>query len=266
MSQKRHRPTVDPLLQALRREGWTERRAEKFENAYGQKLRWRVIGQMEKLGLVNVRVSPESVHCLSNRRLELYENVLSDLWAELLAGLVTQYLERVEQGKVSQAFIAYMTGVVRNLVIKNARRLGLLSEESPTELVVGICEAKEERTRRNRVARVKYFLEHRVRSELLMRCPSEHFAAVYTNIHHVSDYFFEAYIPAQCGELRWGGNVLASLLERFSEVGGELDRAAAYCGRVAPYARSEEVSLESLEGEGDAYIAGLGQDADQGWV
>ncbi len=258
--------SVDPLLQRVQRGGWTERRARGFEQAYGRKLRWRIVVQMEKLGLLQHRVTPETVDRLSSRRLELYENTLSDLWGKLLGGLVEQYLQRVEEGKVRQAFVPYMSGVIRHLVIENARKLDLLGDESPGELLRSICEAKEERTRNGRLAWAKYCLEHRVRSELLSLCPSEAFSCVYRNLHHVSDYFFECYVPAQCEELSatWG-NPLAELLRRFSEEGGELEQAAGYWGQVTPYARGETMRMESLQEEGEGYIAALAQAADQGW-
>lgn len=223
---------------------------------------------MEKLGLLQNRVSPERVNLLSTRRLELFENTLSDLWVELLDGMVSHYLEGVEGGKIHQGFLPYLNGVIRHLVIANARSLGLFGKESPAEIIRSICDAKQEKTRCAKLAWAKFCFEHKVRLELLQCCSSKRFDAAYRNIHRVVDYFFERFIPAQCNQLsKLKGRILESLLDRFVRADSDFEEALKFIGTVTPFATGEETPLRVPDGvSDDDYLSALKQASQRGWL
>lgn len=245
------------LLEEIAAKGWNEERAEEFERRYRKAIRWRIVVQMERLGLLQMKLSPERVGILSDKRLELFQDTESDVNIELLDGLIPQYLERRREGKVERDFLAYLTGVIRKLLLKNARELRLLGEETPFELLQGICQAKRER--KAKIAWAKYCLEAQVKWELLDRCPSGRFHEVYKVVHHVSDYFFEVFVPGRCELLkRVKRRPVVGMVEAL--LAEELDSALGYIGKVTPYAKMEEVKApEELEDE-EAFLDFLFQE------
>jgi len=259
---------IDPLLHKINHSGWTERLADKFEAAYGERLRWHIVVYMEKMGLLQYRFNPQFPAALSSRRLELYEDTLSDLWIKLLDGLVDQFVERVEDGRVHQDFIHYLGGVIRHLVVANARSLGLLSRETPAEIIRGICEARRETTLRAKIAWLKFCYEQRVREEILGRCSRELFPKVYRNVHHIVDYFFEKFILAQCDQFsQCPTNILNILIDRFLESDSNLTDALGFIGSVTPFATGGEVVGQVPEATSDdEYLSSLQQASQRGWV
>ncbi|HDI11703.1 MAG TPA: hypothetical protein ENF77_05265 [Candidatus Acetothermia bacterium] len=245
------------LLEEIAAKGWNEKRAEEFERRYRKAIRWRIVVQMERLGLLQMKLSPERVGILSDKRLELFQNTESDINIKLLNGLIPCYLERKKQGRVKVEFLAYVSGTIRKVLVENARRLGLLGEETPYELLQGICQAKRER--KAKIAWAKYCLEAQVRWELLDRCPSSRFQEVYKVVHHVSDYFFEVFVPGKCELLkRVKRRPVVGMVEAL--LAEELDSALGYIGKVTPYARMEEVKApEELEDE-EAFLDFLSQE------
>jgi len=247
---------VDPLLKRIRRRGWTEKLATAFQAKYERHLQWIVIVHMEKAGLLQWRIAPDQAHALSNRRLELYENTLSDMWIQLFEGLSEKYLDRVEKGRVHQEFIPYMSGVVRHLVIENARSLGLLGRETPTEILRSICEAKLEKTRETRTSWAKFCLEHKVRMDLLMIYPRDLFEDAYSRIHRVVDFFFEQFIPSKCSSLQERGHrLLDSLVEEFAESQEDYSQALDYIGTITPFADRGMDIDETAGSADDEYFA-----------
>ena len=237
---------VDFLLCKIRRSGWSERLANRFEKQYGRKLRWLIVVHMEKLGLLQSRLSPERIHLLSTRRLELFENTLSDLWLQLVESLIDDYLEGVDSRKVHQEFLPYLSGVIRHFVIANARSLGLLGRETPAQIIHSICEAKQDKTYHARVAWAKFCFEHRIRLDILHCCPSTWFNRVYRNIHRVADYFFERFIPAQCEQLaKLRSKILESLVESFASSESNFEEAIEFIGTVTPFSSGGEVIFQS---------------------
>jgi len=221
---------------------------------------------MERIGAIQWRVHPDRTHCLADRRLALYENTLSDLWYELLNGLVERYIEGIKSDKIHQNFVPYLRGVVRHQVIANARTLRLIGRETTVELLVSVCEAKRESTYLGRLAWLKFCLEKRVRQEILARSRPDVFATVYRSIHRVSDYFFEQFIPNQCERIsRKQGGVLADLLDDFTDT-AESEETHGYIGTVTPVARNidDEARVSGDEDEAE-YLTVLARASAGGW-
>jgi hypothetical protein len=255
------------LLAKVQQQGWTERLAAQFQDEFGERLRWLVVVQMERVGLLQWRIDPDRVSTLPSQRLELYENTLSDLWVRLLEGLIGQYLNRVRDGHVHQDFIPYTSGVVRHLVIENARLLGLLGRETPGEIIRSICEARLDKTRIARMAWAKFCLEHKVRSELLAAYPRSLFRRAHRSIHRVADYFFEVFIPGNCeGLASRGRRMLDSLVEDFVDSAEQCERACEYIGSVTPFANRGVVREESTDPDDSEYLAVLQQQSERGWL
>jgi hypothetical protein len=244
---------VDPLLRKIHRRGWDDNLAQAFDRKYNPQLRRLAVLHMEKFGLILHWVNPEKPRGLTTRRLELFENTLSDLWERLLGGLVSQYLEGRDEGRIEQEFVAYVGGVIRHLLIANARNLHIIGEETPAEIVRNICQSRRERTLHAKVAWAKFCLEHKVRAGFLFACSREQFEEAYANVHHVSDYFFERFVLSQCetlGGLR--GDILSALLERLRDTPAEFSAALPYIGTVTPF------PAEGLPDE--RYLAGIDED------
>ena len=225
------------LLAHIVKRGWTERLGREFESKFGEQIQWLVVVTMERIGTLQGRVHPNGTKYLEDRRLALYENSLSDLWYELLNGLVERYVEGTKNGKIHQDFIPYLRGVLRHLVIANARALRLIGRETAAEMLASVCEAKRELTYLDRIAWLKFCLEKKIRQEILARAEAELFTKLYRSIHRVSDYFCEAYVPNQCQRIsRSKGSVLAELLDDFSQA-ALYDEACEYIGTITPVAR-----------------------------
>ena len=259
---------IDPLLRKIRHSSWTERLAAKFEATYGGKLHWQIVVYMEKMGLLQYRFNPKFLTALSSRRLELYENTVSDLWIKLLGGLVNQFVEGVETGRVHQEFSHYLGGVIRHLVVANARSLGLLSRETPAEIIRGICEAKQEATLQAKIAWAKFCYEQQVREAILIRCPRELFPDVYRNIHHIVDYFFEKFILTQCEQFsQYPASILNILIDTFLGFDSNLTDTQDFIGTITPFATGGEVVGQVPETvSDDEYLSSLQQSAQRGWV
>ena len=240
------------LLARIVKRGWTERLGREFESGFGEQIRWLIVVTMERVGTLQGRVHPNGTKYLEDRRLALYENSLSDLWYELLNGLVERYVEGFQNGKIHQEFIPYLRGVLRHLVIANARALRLIGRETAAELLASVCEAKRDSTYLDRLAWLKFCLEKKVRQEILARAHSEIFSTLSRAIHRVSDYFFEKFVPSQCERIsRSKGSILDDLLDVFS-VEAEAEEVREYIGTVTPIARGIDDNTKLSDGEDDA--------------
>mgnify|MGYP000206232387 CR=1 FL=1 len=258
---------IDPLLYKIHQKGWTDRLARRFEGAYARKLSWQIVVQMEKMGFLQRRFNPQFLTSLSTRRLELYENTLSDLWIELLNGLVGRFISGVEEGRVHNPFVYYVGGVIRHLLVANARSLGLINRETVVETIRGICQAKQEDTLNARIAWAKFCYERRVREEILNRCTEELFFEVYRNIHHIEDYFFEKFLVAQCEQRsQYSTGDLTALIDRFLENGSDLSEALDFIGTITPFPSGGEVVGQVPEmASDDEYLSALHQASQRGW-
>ncbi|RLD04747.1 MAG: hypothetical protein DRI32_05145 [Chloroflexi bacterium] len=233
---------IDPLLLKIQHHGWRDRLAAQFQEQYGSKLRWQIVVRMEKMGFVQQRFNPQFPGSLSSRRLELYENTLSDLWIAILDGAINRFIEGVEQGKVHRKFIYYVGGIIQHLLVANARSLGLIPRETPAAAIRSICEGKQDATRRARIAWAKFCFEHRIRDAFLTRAPSWLFDKIYHNIYHVVDYFFEIFISAQCKHLSsYPSNILNILADMFVDGDFYLPDALDFAGTITPYATDVEI-------------------------
>jgi hypothetical protein len=258
--------TTPVLLRKIAKSGWSEDLARRFEAHYDRDMRWIVINNMEKLGLLQSRVHPERVSLLTDRRLELFENTISDLWVELSDGLVERYVKGVEGDRIHQPFVPYLRGVVRHIVLENARTLGLIGRESPAELIAAVCEARRDRTLHGRIAWLKFCLAAKARQDLLQCCGRDAFALVYKNVHRVADYFFEQFVPQHCAEVKtMGTRVLDELVRRFAE-SPLLPEAAQYVGHVTPFAAGADVTMRvPYNVNEDEYLSGLDRAAEGTW-
>ena len=242
------------LIEEISKQGWTERNALQFERRYGESIRWRIVIYMEKLGFVQQKLNPHFVDRLPDRRLELFQDTHSDLWVKLLNGLITRYVEGKRRNRIHSEFLQYLSGVIKNILLDNARALDLLPKETPYEIMLSICEAK--RDRKARIAWAKYCFGERVREEILNRCPKDKFPKVYKEIHHVVDYFFEVFVVEEKDLVRKAKRrTLATLVQTFVE--RELEKAVAYIGQISPYAGHEPVHTpEEIEDE-EAFLSAL---------
>ncbi|HDL85538.1 MAG TPA: hypothetical protein ENH11_04305 [Candidatus Acetothermia bacterium] len=257
---------IDTLLLKIQRHGWRDRLAAQFQEQYASKLRWQIVVRMEKMGFVQQRFNPQFLGSLSSRRLELYENTLSDLRIAILGGLVGQFIERVDQGKVHQRFVYYVGGIIQHLLVANARSLGLIPRETPAVAIRSICEAKQDATRRARIAWAKFCFEHRIRDAFLTRAPSWLFDKIYRNVHHVADYFFEIFIPAQCEHLSsYPSNILNILADMFVDGDFYLSDALDFAGTVTPYATDVEIKGQvPADTSDDQYLSAMQRSSQRG--
>jgi len=224
------------ILQGIVRDGWTEELASSFEMSFGEDIRRLLVLYLWRLGLVEYRFDPTRASAiLTNRREELYENTLTDIWLELIRGLVAKYVKGYDTGKIKQAFRAYLAGVIRHMLIKNAQDLSLLPKESPAELLRALCGAKKESTKAQHIARIKFVLWNQVKQGVLSACSRETFKDIYKELQHVLDYFFEVFLPQNC-VLITGNKAPKSLSDLISYFGKrELGRAKEYIGTITPY-------------------------------
>ena len=231
----RESPELD-ILQEIARWGWTEELAESFERAFGDDIRRLLVLYLWRLGLVEYRFDPtRASSILTNRKEELYANTLTDIWLELIGGLVTKYVKGYGTGKIKQEFRAYLAGVIRHTIIKNAQDLSLLPKESQAELLRALCEAKKESTRAQHLARIKFLLWDQVKRRLLSACSRQAFKDVYMKLQSIIDYFFEVFLLKNCVLItaKRGRTPLSDLVLSFAKQ--ELDRAKEYIGTITPY-------------------------------
>ena len=256
-------PAVSLLIRRIAKHGWSEESARQFEAQYGRKIRWQIITSMERLGMLRFRVSPERTSVLSNRRSELYENTLSDLWIQLLDGVVERYVQGAREGRIRQDIVPYLRGVIRHLVLSNARDLGLIGAETPQEMVSAFCQAKLDETRNARLAWLKFALGGRVRESVLTRCGADTFQSVYRAVHHVVDYFFEELIPSKCAEIAsLGPRILDAMIGDLLD-SSHLESAVQYIGSVTPFASGGGAVSRVPDGvDEDEYLSSLDRAAD----
>jgi len=254
------------LLARIARRGWTERLGQQFETVFGERIRWMIVATMERIGVLQWRIHPDRADCLEDRRLALYENTLSDLWYELVSGLVERYIKGVEEDRVHQDLVPYLRGVVRHLVIANARALRLIGRQTSVELLKSVCEAKREATYSDRLAWLKFCLEKKVREEILSRTETASFSRVYRRIHRVSDYFFEEFVPSQCERISPAiGTILDDLLDEF-ELLASSETTLEYIGVVTPVARELDDRVRAPEGEDEGeYLAVMTRAGEGRW-
>ena len=257
---------ISPLLSRIARTGWTEDLGHRFEAEYGERIRWQIVGSMERLGMLQFRISPERTDALSDRRSALFDNSLSDLWIELMEGVVERYVRGVREGRIRGDLVSYLRGVVRHLVIRNARDLRLIGSETPQETISAFCEAKQETTRRNRLAWLKFVLERRVREEMLSRSDPDVFQRVYAKVHRVADYFFEEFLPTRCADVgKLGSSVLKALVGDLLD-SDRIEAAAAYIGTVTPFSAGDATTNRVPDGvDEDEYLSCLTQAAGNRW-
>jgi len=254
------------LLAQIATDGWSERRAARFEELYSEQIHWVVVATMERIGALQWRIHPSRVgDCLEDRRLALYQNTISDLWFELLNGLVDRYFHGTESGEIHQEFVPYLRGVIRHLVVANARTLRLIGRETTAEMLSAVCEAKRSTTYVDRLAWLKFCLENRVRQEILTRVGAGAFARVYRQIHRVCDYFFEEFVPSQCERISASRSMLGELLDEFS-LEADADAACNYVGTITPVAREiDESSRAAADVDESEFLGALRHARSQGF-
>lgn len=250
--------TRDQLLHRIARSGWTEELARQFESEFGPELRRLAVLHLFGLGLVEFRFDPDRAkELLSARRLELFDNTLTDLWLSLLRGLVSKYVRDKDSGDVRQEFLAYVSGVVRNTLVENARHLGLIPKRSFVDMLRDLCRSSGDDTRRRHVSSLKFHLESWARREVVSLCPPHMFDEVYRQRGRVIDYFFEVHVPANCRIVSKGPRtrVLRDLLNAFD--GEEYARALSYCGKVNPspaFSILVDAAASASVDEGDRFM------------
>lgn len=231
--------------------GWDDVRAARFESDYGDDIRRLIVLQLWKLGLVAYRFDSRLARrILQDRQLELFENTLSDIWIALLKDLIPSYLDRrtTSVGE-SLPFLQYMTGVIRNLAVDNAWKLGLLPRESTASTLKSICKAKKESTRRLYLARAKLRLRTKVERVLLSSVPEEDFGEAYKNLYGIVEHFFEVYTPLQCAAIlrMRGREALERLITEYAK--GEFRNGLEYVGYVTPWDSEQRVRVEAIDDE-----------------
>ena len=239
--------TTTEFLDDLVSQGWSDKTAQSFEDRFGDDIRRLLVLHLWRLGFVEYRFDPtRAKRILSARKLEIYENTLSDIWIEVLGGLVEKYVKEHKKGRVNQEFRAYLSGVVHHLVIKNAQELGLIPRDSVAQLLRSLCDAKKNATKTKHIARVKQRLWAQVERMLLAKCGTSLFHDIYESIYHIVDYFFEEFLPGQCVAISKAPprKALAVLIDGFSDA--EYDNAKAYIGSITPY--SSEARVTSFAG------------------
>jgi hypothetical protein len=191
------------LLRTVSRSGWTDETASRFDRELGDDIRRLIVLYLWKLGLVTHRFDPSraqrllQAHCL-----EVFESTISDVWLALARGLLEDYLHELgTRPPGSLPFRRYIAGVVRNLVLENARRQRLLPRHSELELLRSICAAQREHTKRSHVARAMFYLQSKAEREILGACPPSDFDGVYAHLYRVVHHFFEHYVPGQCARI-----------------------------------------------------------------
>jgi len=231
---------ADRLLTVIARQGWTEERAQSFEDEYGAAIRRLVVLNLWRLGFIANRFeNAKAANLLSTGKLDLYENTLSDLWIELINGLVKKYVTASAAGKISRPFLAYLAGTIRKLVLANAQRVGLIPRQSEAEMLKAIATSKKEKTRREYVARIKFYFEPIVQDAILSDCPSGQFEQVYRHLPNLTGYFFERYLLSACRPYRPGKRI-AKHASDF--IHGDYEQGLDYIGDVTPYCAEVSVT------------------------
>jgi len=243
-----HRPDVfstnQSLLGQIDRDGWSEHLATEFESQYGDDVRRLVALHIYRLGLTGYRFDPGNAHrILRGRCLELFENCVSDTWIALTGNLIHDYLGECKSSGNQLPFLQYLTGVIRNITIDNARNLGLLPRYSERSLLRQLCRAKREETRKAHVARALFYLQSKVQREFLSSCPRDVAATVYRDIYRLVHHFFEQYLPRQCSQIqRVAARSTLVMLAR-SYMQAEYKQGVSYVASLTPWDPASSTQL-----------------------
>jgi hypothetical protein len=174
-------------------------------------------------------------------------------------------VEGRQAGRIRQEFAGYLRGVIRHLVLTNARRLHLIERQTAAEMISSLCEAKKETTYHDRLAWLKFCLEKRVRQSILEHADGALFSTIHRSIHHVSDAFFERFVPKHCAEAhRWGSQALGQLLDAFMEIAAD-EESLTYVGTVTPMPAGSDETRASGDIDEDEYLSVLYQAQSGGW-
>ena len=245
------------LLEDIASNGWSEERCLQFVVEYEESIRRGMVIAFRQMGLGISRSGLDRLEeQLTDRRMELLLDTWSDLWIELLGDLVSRFVCGRASGEISTSFCTYLRGVIRHVMIRNARCLGLLPKESEAEMLRSLARARSERTIEQWVARLKAVFWQSVVHDVLNRCPVESFPTVYGNVAHVADHFFEIYVPFQVRSIpRWP---LSRLIESY--MNGPYEEGISYVGCCAPFDPSPRrrilEGIHSLLGE-DEFLSRL---------
>jgi len=228
---------ADQLLADIAGSGWDEDRAARFERKYGDDIRRLVVLYLWKLGLIAFRFDPRRAQrILQGQYLELFENTLSDVWIALTRSLAVDYIRELgARSPDSLPFLQYLAGTIRNLIVENARGLGLLPRESEGTLLRKFCASRRTGTQRAHLARALFQLQTKAERELLMSCPEEDADRVYRDLYRLVHHFFEQYIPTQCTKIQKlrGPTMVATLAEEY--MAGEFRPGLEYTGAITPW-------------------------------
>ncbi len=223
---------VDQLLDEIAHHGWSNIRWTRFMSAHEQGIHRGLAIALRQLGLGVSHSRLDGFESgVAEERIELLLDTRSDLWIELLDGLVARFVRGRASGKIAVSFPAYLQGVIRHLMIRNARSEGLLPEESEAEMLRALARARSEKTAAQWIARLKSVFWQRMVHELLNSCPPDLFDRVYTNAAHVADHFFEVYLPKRVSTIP--RCTLSGLAQDYMDT-RTLD-GIAYIGHVAPF-------------------------------
>lgn len=251
---------ADRLLKIIARQGWTEERAQSFESEYGAAIRRLVVLNLWRLGIIAHRCwAGRAANLLSTGKLDLYENTISDLWIELMNDLVTKYVTGSASGRIRRPFLAYLAGTIKKLLLANAQRLGLIPRQSEAEMLKALASAQKEKTRRQYVARIKFYFEPMVQDAILSNCTDGRFEEVYKHLPNLTSYFFEHYLLSSCcshGGLRRGKRI-AKYAAEF--IRGDYGYGLNYIGEVTPYCSETGVTqcFPPPDMPTDDFISGL---------
>jgi len=227
--------SADGLLELIAQKGWTEERAQRFEDEYGAAIRRAIVLHLWRLGLVSHRFSRDMLRVLPMRKLELFENALSDLWIALLDGLVRRYIREERAGRMNRPFLAYLSGTTKKIIITDAQRLGLLPRMSEGTMLSSLAVAKKVSTQHKYIALLKFHFEDLVRRRILDSCPQGAFQQVYGHLPRLTAYFFEEYLVHACRlERNMGSHKrISDLVEVFMR--RDYKDGLSYVGHIAPY-------------------------------
>ena len=246
--------TSQSLLEEIARDGWSEHLAAEFESGLGADVRRLVALHIYRLGLIGYRFDPGNAHrILRGRCLELFENCISDTWIALSGTLIQDYLGECEASGKQLPFLQYLTGVIRNITIDNARNLGLVPRYSERSLLRQLCRAKKEETRRAHVARALFYLRTKVQNELLSSCPRDLAATAYRDLYRLVHHFFEQYLPRQCSQIQRmaARSALARLVQTYMQE--EYKQGVEYMASLTPWDPASSTRLQDRRNTDQSY-------------
>ncbi|MBN1859609.1 hypothetical protein JW848_10485 [Candidatus Bipolaricaulota bacterium] len=241
---------IETLVRRIGESGWTDETFEAFEVLLGTTIRRSLVVHAGKLQ--DTSWAPALLQ--RSRRAHVIEDTTSDLWIQLSTSLIPKYLDTVKTHTPEYGFAAYLSGVIRFLLIDNARQAGLLPHHTVGELVRRYRRARRQSTRCRIIAMLKGRCYRAVRNEILARCPQSCFHDTHKNIHRIVDHFFETYLPAaiQRPETETARS-LREMIDQYvsSGMGGGRD----YCSRICAIPQFQEVSLDGSDVEADELLS-----------